>query len=340
MSAAEPHDGVDRALNWLAANQSATGELPAWASPLEDEEPVWLPDSMKFITALAAMELHTVKRGPAPEIVDRSIEFLRAERERSSLWRYWSQSNEQYGFTPPDADDTACCSMAVATRGDSTPANVAILLANRDPSGRFYTWLVPHRRSFDPRLAWALHLERKSSTRVRRDELWATTEADPDDVDVVVNANVCRYLGPRRAPAAAVEWVASTLEAGGEIGADKWHRNATTFYLSVADGGRRGVTRFAALGPLLTERITSRWAAGTIDHPLDRAQALRSLQAIDSAPRVRAEITEALRDTQRDDGSWHRSIFYFGGPKEVFGWASEALTTAYAAAALHSEATR
>ena len=33
--------------------------------------------------------------------------------------------------------------------------------------------------------------------RARRLELWNTTEADPDDVDVVVNANACRYLGAK-----------------------------------------------------------------------------------------------------------------------------------------------
>src|SRR5690606_29704985 len=116
-----------------------------------------------------------------------------------------------FDYTPPDADDTACASMAVALRGDDTSANVALLLANRDRAGRFFTWLIPHRDRFTPRFWWAVRDEFRRATRDRRQELWANSEAWPADVDGVVNANVVRYLGPGRAPAAAVGFVASII---------------------------------------------------------------------------------------------------------------------------------
>ena len=333
---ADTNAPVRRALEWLAQAQAPTGELPAWASPLDQGEPIWLPDSLKFITALAATSLTAVDDPTASGVVDRAVAFLRLEREPSALWRYWSQANPQYGFTPADADDTACCSMAVAARGDVTDGNVPLLLANRDVEGRFRTWFTPHPGTRGLRWRRAMRGERSSEVRARRAELWETTEADPGDVDVVVNANVCRYLGPK-APAEAAEWVADTLRSGIEVGADKWHRNASTFHASVADAARRGVTAFEPLAGLVADRIDQRWTAGELEAPLDLAQSLLALQAFEAAPPLRAAIADTLVARQLDDGSWTRSIFYFGGPKELFGWASEALATAYAAVGLHAE---
>lgn len=329
---------IDRALGWLGRAQSDRGELESFASPLEDE-PVWVPDSLKFITALGAVALDEIDDDRARHIVDRAVGFLRSERETCAQWRYWSQENEQFDFTPPDADDTACASLAVATRGDRTRSNLPVLLANRDPRGRFYTWLTPRSTPLDPRRAWALRDEYRSAVRKRRDELWASTEANPDDVDGVVNTNVIRYLGPRRAPAAAVTWVRSIVEDGLEDDCDSWHRNRFTLYAAMADAHRRGIEEFGAVGPTICARIADRVDAdGGVGPPLDTALALLALQGFDGPAHLRDELVGNLMGRQLDDGSWARSIFYYGGPREVFGWASEALGTAWALQALNRHA--
>ncbi len=323
---------VDRALDWLAETQSPTGELVSYASPLEGD-PTWMPDSLKFITSLGAVALHEVPDPRAATVVDRAVGFLRRERESGAQWRYWSQENDQYLFTPPDADDTACASLAVATRGDRTRANVALLLRNRDPRGRFYTWLIPHRRP-GLRTWWAQRDELRSSVRRHREELWSTTEAEPDDVDAVVNLNVARYLG-RRTPTEVVRWITSVLHDGSEHVSDKWHRNRFTFYSALADAHRRGVPGLGEVGPIVVARICERVDDGSVGPPMDSALALLALQTLDGPASARDELARGLVADQLDDGSWERSIFFYGGPKEVFGWASEALTSAWAAQALH-----
>lgn len=325
---------VSSALDWLIAAQAATGELASVAGPLEVDEPVWTPDSLKFITALVALALDEIPDARAVDVVDRAVDFLVREQETMAQWRYWATSNDQYWFTPPDADDTACCSMAVATRGHPTGRNRAVLLANRDRSGRFYTWLIPHRSSVDPRVWWAMRDELRSTVRRHRAELWRTTEARPEDVDGVVNTNVIRYLG-RRAPVQAAAWVASIIRDGREDDCDSWHRNRYTLYAAIADAHRRGVEAFSPLGPTIVERILDRIDdRGAVGPPLDTAFALIALCEFSAPESERERLADALRRTQLDDGPWERSVFYYGGPKEVFGWASEALTTATAVQAL------
>ncbi len=329
---------VDAALAWLAGHQRPNGELPSYASALGSGVEEWVPDTLNFITALVALALDDVDDPRAGSIVDRSVHFLRTEMERGDLWRYWSRASDQHDYTPPDADDTACCSMAVARRGSTTARNIPLLLDNRDERGRFRTWFVHHRSSSLP-FRWATREEWLPRVRRRRAELWANSEAEPDDVDGVVNANVVRYLGPELAPAAAVEWVVELVEAGLEGRCDKWHRNPTTAWAAVADGWRAGIAGFGALAPIVVGRILDRLDASEPFGPaLDTGQALvalRSFSAATAVPRTAMQLlTEQLLVSQRPDGSWERSVFYFGGPDEVFGWASEALSTSVAVRAL------
>jgi hypothetical protein len=327
---------IGRGLDWLLDNQEASGELASFATPLgSGTEPVWTRDSLKFITALVALACAQIADPRASAVIDSAVGFLTAERERTALWRYWTRANEQFGYTPPDADDTACCSMAVALRGQTTVANVPVLLANRDGDGRFYTWVIPHQGLRSPRLWWAVRDEFRPSVRQRRDELWRNTEAWPDDVDGVVNANVIRYLGPDRAPTEPVEWVVDIVRSGHEDDCDSWHRNRYTLYASVADGARRGIAAFTALGPAIVERIARRVEGdGHLGTSLDTALALVALAGFDGPVELQQRLRSALLERQMADGSWERSVFYFGGPDEVFGWGSEALSTATALQAL------
>jgi hypothetical protein len=327
---------VERGLDWLRADQAPTGELSSFASPLgEGVDVEWTPDSLKFITALIALAVAEVDDPRAVAIVDGVVGFLRSEREHHALWRYWTSANELFDYTPPDADDTACASMAVALRGDDTSANVALLLANRDRAGRFFTWLIPHRERFAPRcVVGGARRVPAIDPGPRRQELWTNSEAWPADVDGVVNANVVRYLGPDRAPTSAVEFVASIITDEREDDCDSWHRNRSTLYASIADGARRGITSFAPLGPVIIDRITAHIDAVAAGPALDCAQSLVALHRFGAPPSPCDRLHQALLDTQLPDGSWERSVFYYGGPQEVFGWASEALSTAVAVQAL------
>jgi hypothetical protein len=329
----ETEDAVARALAFVADQQQPSGEFPSVAAFLDQGDPVWEPDTLTFITALVLLAL---ARLPAERtdagLTESAMRFLVAQREPGDRWRYWETAHERHAFTPPDADDTACASMAMNGGGVDTSANVRLLLANRDERGRFYTWLIPHRPWPRHPLVW-WHLRGELRARERRQELWESTEAEHGDVDGIVNANVVRYLGTK-APEAAVEYVAQLIEDDREADCDSWHHSPYVLYASVADGHRRGVGRFAELAPLIEDKIARATRSdGTVGTPFDAAHALAALVAYERRDHLEA-LLDGLVTSQRADGSWERSVCYFGGPQEVFGWASDALTAAVAAAAM------
>lgn len=332
----DPRRAIDLALRCVRAQQLPSGELRSCAGFLADDLSTWEPDQLNFITALAAEVLAPVDHPDARAFVDAAVSFLRGEREPHALWRYWARSNDRVAFTPPDADDTACCSLAVGLRGDDTAANVAIYRATAAPDGRIRTWLIPHGR-LGPRAWWALRDERRPETAALRRQLWSDTEAAPDDIDAVVNANACRYLGPERAPTGAVAWVADVVEAGWDT-QDKWHRTPYSLWAAVADGARRGIVRFQELGPMVIERIAGAVLEdGGVERDLDTALALLAVQRFEGPRDLRLALAGALVGRQGSDGSWARETFYYGGPTEVFGWASDGLTASYAVAGLAAE---
>ncbi len=321
------HAGV----SWLASAQASSGEFPSFSSSLLGE-PTWEPDRLNFVTALTSLALEDVDLPAVRVMRARVATYLRGEREGAGLWRYWASQAALHDYTPPDADDTACCSLAL---GDGSTANVPLLLSNRDAAGRFYTWMLlrPHIRS--PRYRWALRRERSATVRARREELWTNSEASPDDVDVTVNANVIRYLGPALAPSDAVEWVASVVEAGQEVEQDHWYRSRTSLYRSVAIAAAAGVERFAGLRDLIVRRIVHDPGPTSFRNDLELADALRVLRVFGAPESDIAHLVGSLLERQQPDGSWERSICYYGGPMESFGWASEALATAAAVGALN-----
>lgn len=320
-----------RAVDWLMANQTDTGAFRCYASDLRTT-PSWEEDEVNFVTALASMALVDVHDDLVVTMRSRAARLLRSERERAQLWRHWCSGSALHGYTPLDVDDTACCSLALGL--DPRRSNGRLLLDNRDRRGRFFTWLLPRPEIRSARHRWRLREENRPVVRARRRALWADSEASPDDVDVVVNANVIRYLGPRLAPAGAVQWVIDVIRQGTEVQSDRWYRSRTSLYRSVAAACRRGVSAFSDVRGTIIRRLAEDPGPDALRGDLEFADALQVLLDLDAPSAVVREFRGLLLDRQLDDGSWTRSLCYFGGPQESFGWASEALATAASVGAL------
>lgn len=322
-----------RALGFLEAAQLPGGEFRVLTSLRRDMADDGIPDPSVFPTAMIA---HCLSSTPEADAMrGRALDFLLAERDRHGLWRHWTRAHPYCRQLPPDLDDSACVSAALAQAGRAGGSDPALLLANRDRHGRFLTWIVPgarwrgrlHARAAWPQLA---HL----ATLVM---FFRKTSAAPSDVDAGVNANVLHYLGGFPGHAAVVGWLLDILRNAGEADADKWYENPFMLWYLFA----RALVPLSAEAPAA---ILARLDAHVPETSLDHALAIATRLAC-GAP-VPPQAIAALLAAQAADGSWPRAAVYFGGrARRADGslapahpdtphWGSEEVTTGFAVEAL------
>ena len=323
----DPSSRLESALAFLAAEQRQNGEFPTFMA----RDPSLIRerrfDSTPFATTYVLHALSYVEEAGIQALTARGLDFLEAEMERHGVWRYWTSQNPQHDSIPPDLDDTCCASAVLRRFGRSVPENEELILANRNPSGLFYTWLLPRPGRRRPRGYWSVAL-RGAPITYRRLSFWRLTEARPWDVDCVVNANVLHHLGARPEARPVVDFLARALASGRAGSCDKWHLSACAFYYAVSRASAGGVE---ALEPLAEPLAAAAETALARDGELAAAEVALAACALLNLGRrgdALAAAVERLAQLQRADGAWPGFALYWGGPKRRIGWGSEALTTA------------
>ena len=326
-------EAVERAVGFLDTCQLSSGELPIYASTDPTLETGAKIDPSIFPNALAAWSLSFWP--PAHPVRDRICDFLVAEMDPSGLWRHWPRSHPHHASLPPDLDDSSCAAIALASAGRPSPDNRALLLANRDRRGRFFTWL-------SPRLHWSggahLSLTWRQLAHAPTLYLFFThSSAEPRDVDAVVNANSLFHLGRFDGDETVVGFLVDALRQGRERHCDKWYENPFViwYFLARALAGRSDEAR---------EMLLDKLDRSAPENALESALSLCAMVALGRRPdedRMRSLLAQQLAD-----GSWRRAALYHGGrgrlPDGRFAephpdtprWGSEALTTAFAIEAL------
>ena len=322
---------VARGLAFLAERQRPDGGFTLrYGLDGEEGEP---DDHALFGTALVAYSLGFC--GDAAAVVrDRAVAHLVDHMEPGGVWRHWTPGHEQYHLLAADADDTACASLVLRAQGVPFPDNRGLLLGNRDPDGRFYTWFVI-RRPLPRRLGlWRIGLKRLRRPIASR-ALWKVTWAQVHDKDTVVNANVLAYLGDGPHAGPVVAHIADVFRRRQEHACDIWYRGALTFQWAVSRAWAAGVTGLGAIREESRERILAlRHGDGRIgDGPLDTARAICALDQWGAG--VPEDAWAYLESAQRPDGSWPAAALYFAGPRaDLPGWGSAEVTTAVCLEAL------
>jgi hypothetical protein len=330
---AEAGEAIQRGLAFLAAAQRPSGEFPVFASTVASLASGCEPDPSVFPTALVT---HSLSFCPdAAPLRRRGAAFLKSEMDRFGLWRHWNHDHPHHRQLPPDLDDTSCASLALAEAREVFPDSRPLLLANRDPAGLFYTWIVP-------RLAWTgpRHMAVTVRQLAHLPTLWLffrRTSAAPSDVDAVVNANTLLYLGDFPGDGAVVDFLVRAIEEDREAACDKWYENEFVlwYFLSRAIAGRSERGRARLLAKLAAAR-----PAGALE------AALAACAALSCGERPSDPAIGALIALQQPDGAWPRGALYHGGRARLPGggfaprhpdtphWGSEALTTGFCVEAL------
>jgi len=324
---------LDQAIRFLSERQLPDGEFDTFVSPDEQMQEECRSDSTPFTTALVSYSLRFVPDERATIMRARAADFLLSQHEGPGVWRFWTSKSSQRSWIPPDLDDTCCSAFAIRDAGGPALPIESVVLGNRNGEGLFHTWLVPRRpvaRSFDywrvvlPKLPWSFS----------RHPFWQNTEAAADDVDGVVNANTLLYLGEREETVPIVRYLLDILASNREETCDKWHLNRFNVYYMISRAYANNVPSLEGVREPIVERITRAASEdGSIGNQLETALATCALLNCKVHSPVVDRAIQHIVDTQSQDGS-PRLPLYFGGPKRVYGWGSEELTTAFSVEAL------
>jgi hypothetical protein len=271
-----------------------------------------------FPAALIAYSLALVPEGRA--VRERALDFLAAEASPQGVWQHWTSSDPHQEFLPPDVDDTACASAVLRDGGRPVPANEALLLANRDRRGLFYTWFT-----WRPRWSGLAHLQLIWPQLRHLRILWplfTRTIASVRNVDAVVNANALYYLGLRPETAAIPPYLLGILETDAEAECDTWYFNPFVIWYFFARALAPG---HGEAGRLMRPKLAS--AAPRTPLEIATAQCARLFWGMPADEALAAR----LREAQLPSGAWPAEHFYRG--KDCY-WGSEALTTGFALEAL------
>ena len=299
---------IEKGVAFLESAQLPSGEIPIETSPTPEMSGDCVRDPVVFPAALAARALSITSS--AARVRSRALDFLLREMDRGGLWRHPSSEKPEHYGTPLDLDDTSIASAALAAAGREVPDNRRFLLANRERSGLFRTWIVrwwPH-----PLLTYRFF----------------QYTAEVHDVDAVVNANVVIYLGDCEETRPAIEHMLAVLRANGEMMSTIWYgsRFSVWYFFSQALHG---------IAPEAGEMIVPRIEATAPVNALELAVATSTLLLWNRLPDVRPLI-----EAQLPSGAWPRAGFYHMGHRRLDSqpkppwWGSEALTTVFAVEAL------
>ena len=296
---------IEKGVAFLESAQLPSGEIPIETSPTPEMSGDCVRDPVVFPAALAARALSITSS--ATRVRSRALDFLLREMEPDGLWRYPSSEHPGHDHIPLDVDDTSIASAALLAAGREVPDNRRFLLANRNRSGLFRTWIVrwwPHPR------------------KIYR--FFRHTTAEVGDVDAVINANVVIYLGDCEETRSAIAHMLAVLRANGEMMSTKWYESRFTVWYFFSHALRE-------IAPEAGEMIVRRIETATPRNALDLALAASALLLWNRAPDV-----QPLINAQLPSGAWPRAGFYHAGLKRISPnefqptppwWGSESLTT-------------
>jgi hypothetical protein len=326
---------IERGLAFLAEQQLPAGNFDVLIS----EDPADVTGGESEITPFAtALIVHCLGFSTSPvahRMIARALAFLRGAMEPGGVWRYWTAEDPKRWSILPDADDTACAAQVLASNGIPVAGVRSVLLANRAPDGRFYTWITLRGRRL-PRSVAFLRVALRECREPRRWRRFWTGPPSPRDIDDVVNANVVFCLGEGPGTARAIAHLAAVLQAGGDAAEDRWYPGPFVFHYMAARcfaGGVEGLApaRHAAVSRLEAAANADGSIGATV---LETALAACALLSWGAGNGAVARAAGFLRAAQRADGSWPASALYLGGPGSPHAWGSDELTTAYCLEAL------
>lgn len=321
---------INRAINFLSHHQLSDGEFKTYGSLVDSSDETCNFDSSVFVTSLVVYALSFRENLQIKEMQEKALDFLSEQMEPVGVWRYWSSKNSMRRFIPPDLDDT-CCISFVLKKYRNSPSNHQLILANRNREGLFYTWILP-------RLSILVSFPGFWLTSCLAipfySILFRTTEANINNIDCGVNANIVLYLGDTKETKKVIDYLINITLAGEEKKRDSWYLSSLPHYYFLSRAYFNGVSKLESVKQKIISNLEQILECEEYNNPLDIALVICIFMNFwHITPALQPAIGFLLK-MQGTDGDWTRIPFYYGGPKGVYGFGSSELTTAFCIEAL------
>jgi hypothetical protein len=329
-----PREDSERAIlkgiDFLRRSQLPNGEFRTLVARDENLTVKARLDPSCFATAHIVSSLASLRRNECQPLIARAANFLMSEKQAGALWKFWTSRHPGCLAITPDMDDTAMVSLALQDAGQKIPRNLPVFHGNRNASGLFYTWIL--RRPSHLRSPWCWWAILRGQIGNDQTGFFSTGQANPDDVDAVVNANAIRLLWKDSSLVSqSVIWLRKVLSAGEAEISDRYYQSRHALCYSIARGARDGIPSFRDMGGLVTRSVLSNLKDVTAQKS---ALSLLSLSVWQPEHPHLSSMADFLISRQHEEGSWPGEAYYYGGWKRVLQWGSPELTTAFCVEAL------
>jgi len=324
-----------RGVNYLHQHQFPNGEFCCYIGH-EDSLKDTIPDANIFPTSLISYSLLNLARLPKVDaMLQLTGSFLQYQSMRGGVWNNFTMAHQYFKICPACVDNTACASIVLKAINREFQHNKEILLFNRNSKKLFYTWFTFRPNSVWNKDYWLLLL-REFRHPLSTLLFWTQNEADKNDIDGAVNANVLFYLGLNDETSPIVDLMIKIIADHQEDTCDKWYRNPFTIYYFFSRNLHAGIAALEPIRAPIIQRILDNVKDnGSIGESiLDTALAIISLIKLDYRSAVISNAVNYLIGEQAEYGEWARWALYYGGPKKLQCYGSEEVTTAFCLEAL------
>jgi len=321
---------LKRGAIYLHQHQFPNGEFCCYVSSEDHMKDTVLYSSV-FPTSLICYSLLSLKHIPeVNDILQLSASFLQFQSMRAGVWNHFTSWSPLFPLCPADVDNTACASKVLQALKRDYPDNREILLANRSPSGLFYTWFTLRPNKVKIKDYWLLIL-REFKNPIQSLAFWHKFECNRNDIDAVVNANVLFYLGLQEETRPIVSYILEIIKNNNEDDCDLWYRNPFTIYYFFSRIYKNYNAELEPIRKPITDRILAAAKEnGAIGESiLDTAMAIISLIQLKQYSPIIEKAVDFLIGEQADYGNWPRWAVYYGGPKKLSCFGSEEMTTGF-----------
>lgn len=288
---------INRGLDFLHQKQNSNGEFSELACENKDMLQCSSVKSL-FSTTAILYSILDIDNEKVDSIKDSVVKLLKKEKYATGMWSYYNKDSGVFLF--PDLDDSSVASFVLRESGENLD-NLKIFENNRNKNGLFLTWVNPF-------------------------------EADSNDVDCGVNANVLMYL--QKNDKEVCKYINDAIKKGENC--TIYYPDKLAMYYIFSRAAKEGADCLEEnKNIIIKDVIEMQKTDGSFGGDIENAFALNVLFNFKySNDKIIKKTLREILKNQQADGSWKEGVYWATKASQPIYYGSKELTTALSLEAL------